>query len=1224
MRIRKIELENLNSLRGQHSVDFTQPPLDTAGIIAITGETGAGKSTLLDAILLALYGRTAREHEKEVVTYGQPEAWAEVEFEVNQVLYRCRWEVKIAKRGDKIGKQQTSEGYVKQWIDGAWQVIGSGRKELKSSKKEAGLIEQIIGLNYEQFCKSVILPQGDFAAFLNAKENDRAAILERLTNTDAYSKLGAAAYERFVSARTDHETLEIRRRELQIPSNEDIAIWNADRETGQTQLLQVQSAQKQRVTELQWYERRDILASQATQLAQQLAHLQQQKSDFEPTLSSLYAFEKLQPLLPRIKSQEEQQLAIADLTKQSHTLIGANEDRVAALSQLRSEQEAHQSKLVHIASETELLAPIVQQVGALDEQLRQEEKMLAPLLSDLQRMQSEYAALQKRISGATTEKADIDLKLAQTRVWIADNQRFGEIEADLSAIEIQLRSFETQQQAVLDLRQAAKHSVALSQTAETEIEEAQKAALSHSALITKILDAQNKSLVEAEIGRDQLNQEIQNLHALVFAYQKVQEQQERYRATLRDINTLRERHDSLQVEESVHFNELLGLFDQQSELHHVASLRQEMYEQQKRLQLVAEERSKLTPGQPCPVCGSESHPAAAHSIDLVNLAAQDYELVQTRLEVLSKQITALQYEMQEVHARMGERIIEDDAQASTELQRLLTQGKEEEEALQVHYQSILATESVVIEVANDYFDPTWPTIQPTAIQRAQDQLHHLQALRKQLDTDQVQLDALRQQQSAAQNMLSRAEATLASQQERIKAIDADLVQNQSSFDGLQLQITEKLAVYQLTIQTPPSEILAKLSAHRDTWKRGTEALGKYEQQTRDLHTSLEHLKEQELHDKSQLALKAATAEQTQQTVQTYREQRQALCGTLDVKLALQQFEDQHKTCTEQLQSALSRITELEKVNAGFLGQLEQLHSQITTRQAQLDKETSAFEAHLATENISLAALYLVQMSQDEASAVRQRKEYLEKELHTSIRQAEDIQKELEVHTKLLPTIEQTDLLEQIAELEETEQQIQRNLGSILQRFSDADKLKSQAKTLQKDLETAAKELRRWGRLNDLIGSREGDKFRRYAQGITLENLVQHANKHLHRLYGRYRIARMPNTELELEIIDTYQSDHQRSTKSLSGGETFLISLALALGLSDLAGQKTRIQSVFIDEGFGSLDAQTLDTAMEALENLQAEGVTVGIISHIPALHERIGTRVSVRKIGNGWSTIEVS
>jgi DNA repair protein SbcC/Rad50 len=112
-------------------------------------------------------------------------------------------------------------------------------------------------------------------------------------------------------------------------------------------------------------------------------------------------------------------------------------------------------------------------------------------------------------------------------------------------------------------------------------------------------------------------------------------------------------------------------------------------------------------------------------------------------------------------------------------------------------------------------------------------------------------------------------------------------------------------------------------------------------------------------------------------------------------------------------------------------------------------------------------------------------------------------------------------------------------------------------------------------------------------------------------------------DLELEIIDTFQSDHKRSAKSLSGGETFLISLALALGLSDLAGQKTRIQSVFIDEGFGSLDATTLETAMEALENLQAEGVTISIISHIPALHERIGTRIAIQKVGNGYSTVGI-
>ena len=114
-----------------------------------------------------------------------------------------------------------------------------------------------------------------------------------------------------------------------------------------------------------------------------------------------------------------------------------------------------------------------------------------------------------------------------------------------------------------------------------------------------------------------------------------------------------------------------------------------------------------------------------------------------------------------------------------------------------------------------------------------------------------------------------------------------------------------------------------------------------------------------------------------------------------------------------------------------------------------------------------------------------------------------------------------------------------------------------------------------------------------------------------------------NEALELDIVDRYQGDNQRSMSTLSGGESFLVSLALALGLSDLAGRNAQIQSLFIDEGFGTLDARNLDLVIQTLENLQSSGKTIGIISHVDALKERIYTQIRVVKQGHGFSTISV-
>lgn len=188
--------------------------------------------------------------------------------------------------------------------------------------------------------------------------------------------------------------------------------------------------------------------------------------------------------------------------------------------------------------------------------------------------------------------------------------------------------------------------------------------------------------------------------------------------------------------------------------------------------------------------------------------------------------------------------------------------------------------------------------------------------------------------------------------------------------------------------------------------------------------------------------------------------------------------------------------------------------------------------------------------------------------------------------------------------------------------SDTANRKLRAET-NRYLEKERKVLVVWRKLRELIGSHDGGKFRRYAQSISLDILTRHANRHLIRLSDRYRICRDQNEALNLQIEDLDQAGATRPMASLSGGESFLVSLALALGLSDLAGRTVRIDSLFIDEGFGSLDPETLETAIAALETLRQDHKTVGVISHVGLLKERISTQIVVEKLAGGVSRIRV-
>jgi exonuclease SbcC len=163
----------------------------------------------------------------------------------------------------------------------------------------------------------------------------------------------------------------------------------------------------------------------------------------------------------------------------------------------------------------------------------------------------------------------------------------------------------------------------------------------------------------------------------------------------------------------------------------------------------------------------------------------------------------------------------------------------------------------------------------------------------------------------------------------------------------------------------------------------------------------------------------------------------------------------------------------------------------------------------------------------------------------------------------------------------------------------------------------------WVKLQELIGSNDGNKFAKFAQGITLDQLIHLANRHLKILTSRYSLIRSEDEkqQLEIEVIDAFQGDVNRLVSTLSGGESFIVSLALALGLSELASQKIAIDSLFLDEGFGTLDEESLETALNALAHLQSGGKMVGVISHVEALKQRISTEIKVVPNGDGTSRV---
>lgn len=330
------------------------------------------------------------------------------------------------------------------------------------------------------------------------------------------------------------------------------------------------------------------------------------------------------------------------------------------------------------------------------------------------------------------------------------------------------------------------------------------------------------------------------------------------------------------------------------------------------------------------------------------------------------------------------------------------------------------------------------------------------------------------------------------------------------------------------------------------------------------------------------------------------------------------------------QKTLQKINlDLEKITQKIIF-LEQQHQKLTLEIEHKSNETHRLQHDLFTKlqvlNFnSLEDAQAAILTEDQANTLEKQQRLSENNLHNLQKMVADTQLELAQLNKT--ESERIDLEEFKIKLKQIEQQLAQNhqsIGQIKNELQRDEKLRQEWVILNEKLNAQKQRWEQWAELNQLVGSKEGDKFRIYAQNFTLEKLTQLANLHLQQLNPRYCIQKTAHQNtLELEVMDTYQANHRRSIKTLSGGEKFLISLALALGLAELAGKNTYIESLFIDEGFGTLDSNTLDVAISALETLQIGGKLIGIISHVDALKERIATQVQVIKSGGGFSYLKI-
>ncbi len=1213
MKILAIRLKNLASLAGPFELDFTAEPLASAGLFAITGPTGAGKSTLLDALCLALFGAIPRlsnigqsrvpeidgdistNDPRTLLRRGTGSGYAEVDFVgIDKRRYRARWETNRAR--DNAAKKLQASRQTLTDLDSEQILSTQNKSEYKT------MLEARLGLNFEQFTRAVMLAQSEFSAFLKADDKERSELLEKLTDTAIYSQLGRRAFSKSKEAEKVHEDLKLLATGIAPMQPEQRAALEQHFSEAQQQLKTQQAQQRQLELKQQWLTELLRLRDEHLSASEQLASAQQ---DWESQASQRQLLGQLERLAPQRHLFAQRNRLDAQLSPLSAQIS----EHVQRQSDLQARQNGIEEKLLAAT--------------AALEQAEQQKKTAAPIIGQAFEQQGNLTHLNKEVQDAALHAEAAERTKANSQAalnQLLDQQRL--LDERLQAIAGQL-----EKSAVLAplsqawtayrprLQEAVKLSARLNKGRE-ELPELEKNSTRAEQELTDRRNALQALYSEAQVKAEAVNAEIQRLgqllqdnrqqHSASDSLERIWQRHQDIEKRLQDVEVQQQQANE-QRNKSIANG--LQLKTEHDAAEQALKVTVEVLQRQRlaRSASVEELRGQLVDQQPCPVCGSEDHPYHQSDALLQALSGHDdSEENSARLKVsqLSEKLAELRAEVTELNTRLK--------QARPQLEQLTEQLQKLTPELEAH--------------------PLYPRLleQPEP-QRGDWLSERLHALTEEIAASEQRQRLLLKVQQDAEQLQQKVQIARDASQSAMKMLDdqqRNIALDNQAFEAA-LQEFEPLL---------PAESLPR-------WRDA--ATDSFMQLDNDIAQRLEQLdrQQEEQQEHSERARKIEREQDSQHNLEQERlKQQQRLADLQALQLASQQRLAQmlgDYTSAEQWQQQLETLLEqARRAQANASDELQQARSELIKLATGLESEQSRLkdlQQELAELNQNItqwrsthaelddAALEVLLTYNDEGiTQLRQQLQQSEKALEQSRILLQERDKQLQQHQAHHSDV--TDAEQLAAALLEAQKRCadqEQQCADLRAQLSEDERRNNASRDLQEQIAKAHSEYLRWARLAALIGSAEGDRFRKIAQAYNLDLLVHHANAQLKQLVRRYRLKR-GGSMLGLLVMDTEMGDELRSVHSLSGGETFLVSLALALGLASMASSTLKIESLFIDEGFGSLDPESLQLAMDALDGLQAQGRKVGVISHVQEMHERIPVQIQVRRQGNGLSTVEVS
>ncbi|MDK1310089.1 AAA family ATPase [Pseudoalteromonas ardens] len=1216
MKLLGIQVQNLASL-ADADIDFTQPPLKDTGLFAITGDTGAGKSTLLDAICLALYGKTARlkadaknkvmlngdelklNDPRNLLRRGCVSARAEVIFcGQDGEQYRASWRVGRA-RNKLDGRIKEAEHQVVRLADDT--VLATKTTEAKQ------LLEQLLGLNFEQFSRAVLLAQHEFAAFLKANSDERAQLLETLTGTAKFSVIGKAIFEHH---KAKQDALEQRKQSLNhvtLLSDEALAENQQNAADLTAAIATARDEEKHLEQGIQWYQACDKLAEQCHQAEQEQADCQQRLT------MHAHDFDKAR----RAKAVE----VIADNRAQARDMTAQLKQLELDISQLQQQDyapqiriaqdqlQAAQTRLSEAKSQLQISTPALQSLRELDQQREANKQLLAQNSAEHNEQREQHEALQQRSEtlGAQLQKDGQQVvRLQQECQADPDLTRVSEQWSQVSGA---LKHWQACQAQLGKLAQEQQHTQA-SADKDTQTQQALQPRLTelHQQLagIEQNLSATQSQLSELDYETLQC-QRTQLIQAQQNQSQHAQLQQEQGEHRLH-IDRLRHQHHSLQQQ--------LKDTEQQDELTRQRVLLTQENLQQVRFRAsdsVSKLRTQLVAGQECMVCGSTEHPYGVDHID---------SHWQTLIADFESQYQAAEQARAQTQQRYHD-LVGQAEQCNGQLQAALQHEAQLNSKL-AQITELLAQLPVELR---DTADPQALLAQLDHKLQTYSQLSKTQQqLWQQQQAAQRDIQQLEQQNQQLQSQLERAAQAMAYAQTR----QTELATEQQETLSQIRQIYSTSAWWQV-FQQSPDQAITQLGEQVHVRQQQLQQLSELQQKIDEGEQQAKLLRQQSQDKQAQLNKTAQARHALAEKGDVLTRERTAI-QPLEISADNwhQSLLDEQQHAESLLAQATQRVSDLRQAQesqALTLAHKQQSQQQL---QASLTKVQTRYQSWLAELQTQFDTLTeadveaLLQWDKSQWQALLAEYEAVNKALHSAQNKHAHLQEELaSLRAKPVTEQAQAHLTERLVQLQQARDANQAQLISVNAVLKQHEDNQAYLAEQYEALQAQQAEYEHWHLLNRLLGDATGKTMRNLAQAQTLRILLQYANHHLGSLSHRYRLT-VIGQSLEIAIIDRDMADEQRSVNTLSGGESFLVSLALALGLASLSSNQVQINSLFIDEGFGTLDPQTLSVALDALDALQSQGRKVGVISHVAEMTERVATQIKVQKQAGGFSSVTIS